>query len=97
MRYTFPLEMDPEQFDGRIADLFRSVNATLAEFGVVDRVGCRCEVGTMGVTVERPLTTGEEELMRQCIQSAFDERTPELKLTVAAPRRQSGNVPQSVG
>lgn len=96
MEYKFPILIDLGKLSDEVGQVMKSVNDTLATCGILDRAFLVGEIGSLTVTAERHLSTGELNEVRKILQVEVSKCLPDYAINVGDISGQSGNVVLSV-
>lgn len=100
MKYEYEIKfrVDLGKVIPEINEMMESLNADIARAGHDEKLTLTHEriIPPMTVTVDRELTIGEQETMKNIILGEMCKSFPKYEVRVSSFRRKSGNVSQSV-
>jgi len=94
IKYEIPLLLNLGDTIDEVGDLMNEINANLSTLGIENNIRAEGEIGTFGLSVNRELTKGEKEKMKDILQSTLKSTLPQYNIRVGELRRNSGNVEQ---
>lgn len=94
MIYLATFSVDWTSMEGPVKELFNSLNTTLANCGISERVGYRSKAFSIEAKLERELTNKERSLFMEALEKSVQESLPQYSMKLESFRRKSGNVQQ---
>jgi len=93
--YTAEFHIDLGDAISDVGELVNNINANLSNFGVNEKVKITSNVFNLNVSVDRELTSEEQEKMKTVLSEQFEE-VAGYKISLVSFGRKSGNVEQLV-